>query len=63
MAKGQCMAKGQQMELEGRTIVVTGAAGGIGSAIATACAHQGGTVIAVDRVEMPPGSLRPVPVR
>lgn len=57
------MAKGQQMELEGRTIVVTGAAGGIGSAIATACAHQGGTVIAVDRVEMPPGSLRPVPVR
>ena len=41
------------MELEGRTILVTGAAGGIGSAIATACARHGGTVIAVDRVEMP----------
>lgn len=41
------------MELEGCTILVTGSAGGIGSAIATACARQGGTVIAVDRVEMP----------
>lgn len=41
------------MELEGRTILVTGAAGGIGSAISSACALQGGAVIAVDRVEMP----------
>lgn len=50
------------MELEGRTILVTGAAGGIGSAIATACALQGGTVIAVDRVEMRPDPSLPAEV-
>lgn len=39
------------MELQGRRIIVTGAAGGIGSAIAVACARQGARVAAVDRVE------------
>ncbi|GAA1930480.1 SDR family NAD(P)-dependent oxidoreductase [Brevibacterium antiquum] len=56
------MAKEQHMELEGRTIIVTGAAGGIGSAIATACAYQGGTVIAVDRVETTPDPSLPAEV-
>lgn len=41
------------MDLDGRTILVTGAAGGIGSAITAACARLGGIVIAVDRVEVP----------
>ena len=39
------------MELEGTFVLVTGAAGGIGSAIAAACAGQGAHVAAVDRVE------------
>ncbi|WP_166821657.1 SDR family NAD(P)-dependent oxidoreductase [Brevibacterium limosum] len=39
------------MELQNRTIIVTGAAGGIGSAITAACARQGARVAAVDRVE------------
>lgn len=39
------------MELQSRTIIVTGAAGGIGSAITAACARQGARVAAVDRVE------------
>lgn len=39
------------MELQGRRIIVTGAVGGIGSAIAVACARQGARVAAVDRVE------------
>jgi NAD(P)-dependent dehydrogenase (short-subunit alcohol dehydrogenase family) len=39
------------MELQSRTIIVTGAAGGIGSVITAACARQGARVAAVDRVE------------
>ena len=39
------------MELQSHTIIVTGAAGGIGSAITAACARQGARVAAVDRVE------------
>ncbi|UVI35641.1 SDR family NAD(P)-dependent oxidoreductase [Brevibacterium spongiae] len=39
------------MELQGRRVIVTGAAGGIGSAIAAACARQGALVAAVDRIE------------
>lgn len=41
------------MELEGRRVIVTGAAGGIGSAITEACAAQGADVIALDQVESP----------
>lgn len=41
-------------ELEGRAILVTGAAGGIGSAIVAAIAREGGTVIAVDLHEADP---------
>ncbi|MDN6666782.1 MAG: SDR family oxidoreductase [Brevibacterium sp.] len=39
------------MELQSHTIIVTGAAGGIGSAITAACARQGARMAAVDRVE------------
>lgn len=38
------------MELEGRTIIVTGAAGGIGSSIAEVCAREGAQVVLADRV-------------
>lgn len=38
------------MELENAAVIVTGAAGGIGSAIAIACAREGARVAAVDRI-------------
>lgn len=38
------------MELADRVVIVTGAAGGIGSAIAAVCAEQGARVAAVDRI-------------
>jgi 3-oxoacyl-[acyl-carrier protein] reductase len=37
--------------LEGKVVVVTGAARGIGEAIATVCAREGGRVVVVDRPE------------
>ncbi|MGZ6962122.1 MAG: SDR family NAD(P)-dependent oxidoreductase, partial [Ilumatobacteraceae bacterium] len=37
------------MELEGRHVVVTGAANGIGRALATRFHHQGARVVASDR--------------
>ncbi|RBP65724.1 NAD(P)-dependent dehydrogenase (short-subunit alcohol dehydrogenase family) [Brevibacterium sanguinis] len=48
------------MELAGRVVLVTGAAGGIGSAIAEVCAEQGAHVAAVDRVppRFGPGETR-----
>ncbi|MEI7058178.1 SDR family NAD(P)-dependent oxidoreductase [Nocardioides sp. CCNWLW239] len=39
--------------LAGRTVVVTGAASGIGEAVATAVAAEGGTVVGVDREPAP----------
>ncbi len=35
--------------LEGRTVLITGAAGGIGTAVSLACAREGATVVALDR--------------
>lgn len=51
------------MELQGRNVLVTGAAGGIGSAIAEVCAAQGAQVIALDRVEPGTGALPPEELR
>lgn len=42
-------AAGGGTRLEGRVILVTGAAGGIGSAVSLACARQGATVLLLDR--------------
>ena len=49
------------MELQSRTIIVTGAAGGIGSAITAACARQGARVAAVDHVEAAAPSGEDIP--
>lgn len=38
------------LDLAGKVVVVTGAAGGIGSGIASACAERGAEVVLVDRV-------------
>ncbi|GAA0035563.1 SDR family NAD(P)-dependent oxidoreductase [Brevibacterium metallidurans] len=48
------------MELADRRVLVTGAAGGIGAAIVAACAKQGASVAAVDRIA-PPSSQPSVP--
>lgn len=45
------------------TVLVTGAAGGIGTAIAAACARQSAVVAAVDRVEAVPDPTLPAEVR
>src|SRR5690606_41582254 len=42
-------AAGGGTRLEGRVVLVTGAAGGIGSAVSLACARQGATVLLLDR--------------
>ncbi|MCM1011291.1 MULTISPECIES: SDR family oxidoreductase [unclassified Brevibacterium] len=44
---------GRELELAGRKVLVTGAAGGIGQAIVAACVRQGARVAAVDRVMAP----------
>jgi len=41
------------MPLDGRTVVLTGAAGGIGSLLSRELQREGATVIGVDRVECP----------
>ncbi|MQY27285.1 SDR family NAD(P)-dependent oxidoreductase [Nocardia aurantia] len=41
------------MTLTGRTVVVTGAASGIGAAVADAVRQAGGSVVALDRTEAP----------
>ena len=57
------------MTLEGRTIVVTGAAGGLGSALSEACVGAGANVLAIDRGTDPagegsdPGALRDLAAR
>lgn len=45
------------IRLIGRTAIVAGAASGIGAAITTLFAHEGATVIAVDRPDSPIGTL------
>jgi NAD(P)-dependent dehydrogenase (short-subunit alcohol dehydrogenase family) len=47
------------MDLEGRTILVTGGSSGIGRAICLAAARQGADVIVVDRRETPRSGSRP----
>ena len=44
--------------LAGQVALVTGAAGGIGGAIAARFADEGCRIIALDRVEAPSGDLR-----
>jgi NAD(P)-dependent dehydrogenase (short-subunit alcohol dehydrogenase family) len=44
--------------LTGQVALITGAAGGIGGAIAARFADEGCRIIALDRVEAPSGDLR-----
>lgn len=50
------MTVAQTIDFSGKTVVVTGAAGGIGAAIAEAFEVQGASVIRVDRSASPDGS-------
>src|SRR5690625_5330153 len=49
------------MELQSHTIIVTGAAGGCGSARTSACARQGARVAAVDRFDAVSPSVEGIP--
>jgi NAD(P)-dependent dehydrogenase (short-subunit alcohol dehydrogenase family) len=49
------------MRLEGKTVLVTGAARGIGAAIASACLREGAIVWSTDLWSLPAGELLPDP--